>query len=77
MQYYIVEFSKYAISILIGIYTLEACLALGKKRDNKKTGVFTCVIFSKLCIKNSQLQSSSLHAVHQNKNKTNNLQINN
>lgn len=40
MQYYIVEFSKYAIALLMGIYTLEAYLALGKKRDDTKTGVF-------------------------------------
>ena len=40
MQYYVVEFSKYAIAILMGIYTLEAYFGLGKKRDSKKTGVF-------------------------------------
>ena len=40
MQYYIVEFSKYAIALLMGIYTLEAFLALGKKRDDENTGVF-------------------------------------
>ncbi len=40
MQYYVVEFSKYAIALLVGIYTLEAFLALGKKRDSEKTGVF-------------------------------------
>ena len=40
MQYYIVEFSKYAIALLMGIYTLEAFLALGKKRDDERTGVY-------------------------------------
>ena len=40
MQYYVVEFSKYAIALLMGIYTLEAFLALGKKRDSEKTGVY-------------------------------------
>ena len=40
MQYYVVEFSKYAIALLMGLYTLEAFLALGKKRDSEKTGVF-------------------------------------
>ena len=40
MQYYIVEFSKYAMALLMGIYTLEAFLALGKKRDDEKTGVY-------------------------------------
>lgn len=40
MQYYIVEFSKYAIALLMVIYTLEAFLALGKKRNSEKTGVF-------------------------------------
>ena len=40
MQYYIVEFSKYAIALLMGIYTLEAFFALGKKRDSERTGVF-------------------------------------
>ena len=40
MQYYIVEFSKYAIALLMGIYTLEAFLALGKKRNDENTGVY-------------------------------------
>ena len=40
MQYYVVEFSKYAIALLMGIYTLEAFFALGKKRDDEKNGVF-------------------------------------
>ena len=40
MQYYIVEFSKYAIALWMGIYTLEAFFALGKKRDSERTGVF-------------------------------------
>lgn len=40
MQYYIVEFSKYIIAGFMGIYTLEAFFALGKKRDSDKTGVF-------------------------------------
>ena len=40
MQYYVVEFSKYAIALLMGIYTLEAFFALGKKRDNDKNGMF-------------------------------------
>lgn len=40
MQYYVVEFSKYAIALLMGIYTLEAFFALGKKRDDGKNGVF-------------------------------------
>lgn len=40
MQYYIVEFSKYVIAVLMGIYTLEAFVALGKSRDSEKTGVF-------------------------------------
>ena len=40
MQYYIVEFSQYAIAILMGIYTLEAFFALGKKRNDEKTGIY-------------------------------------
>ena len=40
MQYYVVEFSKYAIALLMGIYTLEAYIALGKKRDDGKNGVY-------------------------------------
>ena len=40
MQYYVVEFSKYAIALLMGIYTLEAFFALGKKRDSERTGVY-------------------------------------
>ena len=40
MQYYVVEFSQYAIAVLMGIYTLEAFFALGKKRNDEKTGVF-------------------------------------
>ena len=40
MQYYVVEFSQYAIAVLMGMYTLEAFLALGKKRNDEKTGVF-------------------------------------
>lgn len=40
MHYYIVEFSKYAIAFLIVLYTIEAFLALGKKRNSKKTGVY-------------------------------------
>lgn len=40
MQYYIVEFSKYIIAILMGIYTLEAFVALGKRRDDENTKVF-------------------------------------
>ena len=40
MQYYIVEFSKYVIALLMGIYTLEAFIALGKHRDDEKTGVY-------------------------------------
>lgn len=40
MQYYVVEFSQYAIAVLMGMYTLEAFFALGKKRNDEKTGVF-------------------------------------
>ncbi len=40
MQYYVVEFSKYAIALLMGLYTLESFFALGKKRDDGKNGVF-------------------------------------
>jgi len=40
MHYYIVEFSKYAIAFLMVLYTLEAFIALGKKRNNKKNGVY-------------------------------------
>ena len=40
MQYYVVEFSKYAMALLMGIYTLESFFALGKKRDDGKNGVF-------------------------------------
>ena len=40
MQYYIVEFSKYAIALLMGIYTLEAFLALGKKRNDENKSVY-------------------------------------
>lgn len=40
MQYYIVEFSKYVIAILMGIYTLEAFVALRKRRDDDNTKVF-------------------------------------
>ena len=66
MQYYVVEFSKYAIAILMGIYTLEAYLALGKKRDSKKTGVFVrqgayifliqFVAYLSLCIQTGQIE---------------------
>lgn len=66
MQYYVVEFSKYAIAILIGIYTLEAFLALGKKRDSKKTGVFVrqdvymfliqFLAYLSLCIQTGQIE---------------------
>lgn len=40
MQYYIVEFSKYVIAFLIGIYTLESFIALAKRRGNENTKVF-------------------------------------
>ena len=40
MRYYVVELSKYAIAVLMMLYTLGAFLALGKKRNNKNTGVF-------------------------------------
>lgn len=40
MQYYIVEFSKYVIAFLMMLYTLEAFVALGKKREDERTGVF-------------------------------------
>ncbi|MBR5596271.1 MAG: FtsW/RodA/SpoVE family cell cycle protein [Lachnospiraceae bacterium] len=40
MQYYIVEFSKYVIAGFMVLYTIEAFLALGKKRDSDKTNVF-------------------------------------
>ena len=40
MQYYIVEFSKYVIAAFIGLYTLDAFIALGKKREDDKNGVF-------------------------------------
>lgn len=40
MQYYIVEFSKYVIAFLMGIYTLESFVALGKKRDDENTSIF-------------------------------------
>lgn len=40
MQYYIVEFSQYAIAALMGMYTIEAFFALGKKRNDEKTGVY-------------------------------------
>ena len=39
MQYYVVEFSKYAIALLMGIYTLEAFFALGKKRDDENNAI--------------------------------------
>ena len=38
MQYYIVEFSKYAIALLMIVYTLEAFVALGRKKKNEKAG---------------------------------------
>ena len=40
MRYYVVELSKYAIAFLMMLYTLEAFLALGKKRNSKSTGVY-------------------------------------
>ena len=40
MQYYIVEFSKYVIAFLMMLYTLEAFMALRKKREDEKTGVY-------------------------------------
>lgn len=40
MQYYIVEFSKYVMAFLMGIYTLESFVALGKRRDDENTKVF-------------------------------------
>lgn len=40
MSYYIVEFSKYAIAFFMVLYTLEAYVALGKKRKDTRNGVY-------------------------------------
>lgn len=40
MSYYIVEFSKYAIAYLMAFYTLEAYVALGKKRKDSRGGIY-------------------------------------
>ena len=40
MYYYIVELSKYAIAFLILLYTLECYIALRRKENSRKNGVF-------------------------------------
>lgn len=40
MYHYIVELSKYAIALIMAIYTLESFIALKRKEDSTKSGVF-------------------------------------
>lgn len=66
MQHYIVEFSKYFIAFFMVIYTLESFIALFKKRDDKKTGIYIrqdCYIFLiqffsylTMCLKTGQIE---------------------
>ena len=66
MQHYIVEFSKYFIAIFMIIYTLESFLALTKKREDKRNGVYVrqdiyifCIQFFSyltMCLKTGQIE---------------------
>ena len=66
MQHYIVEFSKYFIAFFMVTYTLESFIALLKKRDDKKTGIYIrqdCYIFLiqffsylTMCLKTGQIE---------------------
>lgn len=40
MQFYVAEFSKYAMAVLMILYTIAAFLALGKKREDERNGIF-------------------------------------
>lgn len=40
MQYYVAEFSKYAMAVLMVLYTIAAFLALGKKREDERNGIY-------------------------------------